>query len=453
MIIKNIKNIRKLKIRIKAFFGIVVDTVVLFTMGGTIGTVIYGGKDNAPKEISSSFHEVVTDTNIKPMIAVVDNITIARKLDANDCDELIKVVDDLPDLQYVEIFNAQRLTDEAIEKLNEKGLKEIRLIFNRLDILRTLGSDSPNNRFDLNKFKDKSVIKDVKLSDTIGEEVESFILLNYLTNYDGLDLDFTKYKYLDEMIEEMVNNLYLSDFTTDDILNIIKLSHKEMGYLQYDPYILEKTSNKDYSDYKYNIGLTKMISKYNQESLSIILDPNKYETIDYDTQVKGVCANYSHLFLMLCIKSGIECYEIDGDYISEDGISGPHSWNLIRLGDKYYYVDITMYDSFEITNALMDKFSEKYTDEDYKLICESLFIDLNSQRAQCYHPRTILQSVLEGGLQEPKHDKIFGTENEKAFKFYGFTLAGTAVALATLTVFYNEYIERKRKEEKGAKIS
>ena len=50
---------------------------------------------------------------------------------------------------------------------------------------------------------------------------------------------------------------------------------------------------------------------------------------------KTVCAGYSTTFAILCRYVGIEC-----DYVQTDEI-GNHAWNLIKLGDYWYVVDIT----------------------------------------------------------------------------------------------------------------
>ena len=50
---------------------------------------------------------------------------------------------------------------------------------------------------------------------------------------------------------------------------------------------------------------------------------------------KTVCAGYSTTFAILCRYVGIEC-----DYVQTDEI-GNHAWNLIKLGNYWYVVDIT----------------------------------------------------------------------------------------------------------------
>ena len=50
---------------------------------------------------------------------------------------------------------------------------------------------------------------------------------------------------------------------------------------------------------------------------------------------KTVCGGYSKTYAVLCRYVGIEC-----DYVLADKI-GNHAWNLIKLGDYWYVVDIT----------------------------------------------------------------------------------------------------------------
>lgn len=50
---------------------------------------------------------------------------------------------------------------------------------------------------------------------------------------------------------------------------------------------------------------------------------------------KTVCGGYSRTYAVLCRYVGIEC-----DYVLADKV-GNHAWNLIKLGDYWYVVDIT----------------------------------------------------------------------------------------------------------------
>ena len=62
---------------------------------------------------------------------------------------------------------------------------------------------------------------------------------------------------------------------------------------------------------------------------------------------KGVCQDYSELFKAMCDRVGIPCYLIAGYAKAFDYKPGKkfekanHSWNLIKLEDKYYLLDLT----------------------------------------------------------------------------------------------------------------
>ena len=55
---------------------------------------------------------------------------------------------------------------------------------------------------------------------------------------------------------------------------------------------------------------------------------------------KTVCGGYSHTYAVLCRYIGIKC-----DYVETDEIIN-HAWNIIKLGDYWYSVDITEANSF-----------------------------------------------------------------------------------------------------------
>lgn len=50
----------------------------------------------------------------------------------------------------------------------------------------------------------------------------------------------------------------------------------------------------------------------------------------------GVCECYTEVFLYLCINCGIRALKITGL-----GHNGPHAWNMVRLEDDWYHVDVT----------------------------------------------------------------------------------------------------------------
>ena len=70
--------------------------------------------------------------------------------------------------------------------------------------------------------------------------------------------------------------------------------------------------------------------------------------ISQANQGMAVCEGYSKLFYYLCVKNGIPCKIVDGDYIAEaETESDPHEWNYVWLDDgggdgyKWFEVDPT----------------------------------------------------------------------------------------------------------------
>lgn len=53
------------------------------------------------------------------------------------------------------------------------------------------------------------------------------------------------------------------------------------------------------------------------------------------TRGEAICMGYAHAYEFLCRKAGIDVLYVDG-FARE-----PHSWNMIRIGEKWYHVDTT----------------------------------------------------------------------------------------------------------------
>ena len=56
---------------------------------------------------------------------------------------------------------------------------------------------------------------------------------------------------------------------------------------------------------------------------------------------KAQCSGISKAFKLLMDYLGIYCISISGDAIDEQGNAGPHAWNIVKIGDNYYHVDVT----------------------------------------------------------------------------------------------------------------
>lgn len=81
---------------------------------------------------------------------------------------------------------------------------------------------------------------------------------------------------------------------------------------------------------------------------------------------KGVCAGYSLAFAFLMQRLGIECMYTGGYALSDDGkrFSEPHAWNIIKLENEYYLMDVTWGD---FSNTKPEK--DRKTEPSYKYFC------------------------------------------------------------------------------------
>ena len=57
----------------------------------------------------------------------------------------------------------------------------------------------------------------------------------------------------------------------------------------------------------------------------------------------AVCQGYANLFYRMALEAGLDCRLISGNANNGKGIGG-HAWNIVRLGAKYYYIDVTWND-------------------------------------------------------------------------------------------------------------
>lgn len=55
---------------------------------------------------------------------------------------------------------------------------------------------------------------------------------------------------------------------------------------------------------------------------------------------KCVCEGFAKSMKYLCDKIGLECWVVHGSASSALG-SGPHAWNIVRIGGYYHHVDVT----------------------------------------------------------------------------------------------------------------
>ncbi len=56
---------------------------------------------------------------------------------------------------------------------------------------------------------------------------------------------------------------------------------------------------------------------------------------------KAVCQGYANLFYQMCLAAGVTNVRVDDGNAYGGSTSGGHAWNLIKMGNKWYYADPT----------------------------------------------------------------------------------------------------------------
>ena len=108
--------------------------------------------------------------------------------------------------------------------------------------------------------------------------------------------------------------------------------------------------------------LVKNVQYYNWENLEDI--PDEMHTA-YNALVKkqAVCDGISKAFQIIMMQEGIECMTITGDLEEV-----PHAWNVIKIDNEYYHVDLTS-DQFKLNKKDVPRLSHAFfniTDEEIK---------------------------------------------------------------------------------------
>ena len=101
---------------------------------------------------------------------------------------------------------------------------------------------------------------------------------------------------------------------------------------------------------------------------------------------KAVCQGYAVLFYRLCKEAGLSVRIISGT-----GNGGPHAWNIVRIGSKYYNVDCT-WDGQDATtyNEYLLKSEADFKDHTRKSwkVAGSHYLDYTSAEFNAQYPMT-----------------------------------------------------------------
>lgn len=154
----------------------------------------------------------------------------------------------------------------------------------------------------------------------------------------------------------------------------LNYSEDQVVSIKFDYYtqlINKLESNKN----SFNKVVDALIARANEKNS--ILDAEKmihdyicksttYEENDLDQSAwsclidrKTVCAGYSRAFQVVMMKMGIPCYTVAGDYDNGESVAR-HAWNVVKIVDGFYAVDLTANDCDEKSCVIYNKYNFAY---------------------------------------------------------------------------------------------
>ena len=123
--------------------------------------------------------------------------------------------------------------------------------------------------------------------------------------------DKTQEDAVDSRLSEIYTSLQLSDSTLTDAQKVWKIYDWITNHVTYDYEKLNDDTNK-----------------------------TKYTAYGALTDGKAVCQGFAGLFYRMCMDNGIDCRIVTGTAANGQS-NGAHAWNIVRVGEAYYYVDAT----------------------------------------------------------------------------------------------------------------
>lgn len=131
------------------------------------------------------------------------------------------------------------------------------------------------------------------------------------------------------------------------------LSEEELAALNEAYNVVERLVTPQMTDYEKELALHDYLvaeCTYDEEAAksSATMDDARKKTAHSIQGLllnkKGVCEAYANTFLLLCKIAGLECHLANGDSLDQLEDNTKHQWNIVKLDDEYYNVDLTFDD-------------------------------------------------------------------------------------------------------------
>ena len=233
-------------------------------------------------------------------------------------------------LEYLTLLNAQNLTKEDIEYINQNSLHTLCLGFSISKLL-----------YAGKQIEIGTIHKEIIMDKPYLNELEGVMFLNCfdrLPSYFYEDNNILQYQKINTEIDQIINDMHIEDL--DDWDKLVKIINYITTHIRYD----EQVKAEIYHGYN---GISFKSSYYDEYPLSSVLNENGQIEVD------GICTNYASLMTVLCQKAHLPVYKMRG--FSNLGYGG-HAWNLIALDSEYAYIDLTNDDNDEVFHTYLNEY-------------------------------------------------------------------------------------------------
>lgn len=266
--------------------------------------------------------------------------------------------------------------------------------------------------------------------------MKTTLLLFSLLIFNNAIAQISDFKSTDFTIANNVAKLYKGS----DLNNLPLLAHNLTYKLPTD---VEKfraiytwVCNNIKGDIYQNDKVTKQRKKLNNDSLAYIKWNNKYKKTVYKRLInnkKTMCTGYAYLIKELCFFANIECKIVDGYGRSTTANVNSlemanHSWNVIKLNNKWYLCDATWSSGYLVANALfINDYNDGYFLTDPILFAKSHYplnkkwllnnelIQSNFIASPLVYGETFKQKIIP--VSPEKMDNTIKKEDEVTFSF------------------------------------
>lgn len=265
---------------------------------------------------------------------------------------------------------AEKVTDLNMENCNIENIAGIEYFKNLkvLNVMKNKIKDISNikNLTNLEKlFLEKNMIKDISAISNLKKLKILNIGYNEITDISPIkDLENIDYPFINGNPITNFNILY------DKVEKMSVNYAKTLNYSDTKSYVLQEKENKLELYRKNQIAVKEMEKWVNQniksnmtdlekeytiinhilEKLEYATDGNRASEPDiYGTYINGntVCFGYALIFQYLANFAGLENYKVETQLSLQQLNSGmeDHTWNIVKIEDTYYQVDLTWVDS------------------------------------------------------------------------------------------------------------